>query len=340
MRNFWQKLPKPFFCLAPMSDVTDAAFRRIIAKYGKPARKGWRGGPDVMWTEFTSADGLCSPKGRKPLLVNLKFTQKERPIVAQLFGADPEKVRRAAALVARLGFDGIDINMGCPDRKVEKSGAGAVLIKNPKLAREVIKAAIEGGKGIPVSVKTRLGYNKDELETWLPEILSEDVAAVTIHARTRKEMSGAPADWRRIKTAVKIRDKMKSAALIIGNGDVRDLKDARQKVKETGADGVMLGRAIFGNPFLFSNSHELENKKRSDTASVGFYEKKLKVMVEHAKLFERIFGRNRSFAVMKKHFKAYASGFPGAKVLRIKLMATGNSAGAARITKEFLESRT
>jgi len=269
----------------------------------------------------------------KRLNRNLKFTPKERPIVAQLFSANPEKIRKASALVAKLGFDGIDINMGCPDRKIEKGGAGAALMKNPKLAREIIRAAIEGAKGLPVSVKTRLGYNKDELETWLPEILSENVSAVTIHARTRKEMSGVPARWERVKEAVKIRDEMKSRALILGNGDVNDLDEARQKVKETGADGVMLGRAIFGNPFLFSRG-VLENPILRTPL-----EKKLAIMVEHAKLFEKVFGKKKNFAIMKKHFKAYASGFPMAKELRIELMATNNSKEVAKIVKDFLERK-
>lgn len=369
--NFWQKLEKPIMALAPLADVTDAAFRRIIAKYGKP---------DVMFTEFTSADGLCSPEGKKALMVNLKFTAKERPIVAQLFSANPEKMREAAKLVAKLGFDGLDINMGCPDRKVEKGGAGAALMKNQKLAREIIRAAIDGASGLPVSVKTRLGYNKDELDIWLSQILSEDVSAVTVHARTRKEMSAVPARWERVKRAVEIRDKMKSKAFIIGNGDVLDIADARKKIKETGADGVMLGRAIFGTPWLFN-----KNQKKSVTK-----EQKLKIMAEHAKLFEKIFGRKnpsttshtgsrfarqgtplfgtrprpgdgaglisanhslpllkgklradiKNFSIMKKHFKAYANGFPGAKELRIKLMETNNSKEVVRIVTDLLKRKS
>ncbi|MBI2474273.1 MAG: tRNA-dihydrouridine synthase [Candidatus Taylorbacteria bacterium] len=356
-KNFWAKLPKPFFCLAPMADVTDEAFRLIINKYGKP---------DVTWTEFTSADGLCDKKGRLALKVNLIFAPKERPIVAQLFTGNPEKMREAAKYVSSLGFDGIDINMGCPDRKIEKGGAGAALIKTPKLAREIIRAAIEGAEGLPVSVKTRLGYNKDELESWLPEILAEDVAAVTIHARTRKEMSDVPAHWDRVKRAVEIRNELKKDVLIIGNGDVIDIPGARTKAKDTSADGVMLGRAIFGNPFLFSNSRELEN--RGNWAKPDIVKKRLRVMVEHAKLFEKLYGRNsgtkaymnsrspqdstsangagralekalpratiKNFAVMKKHFKAYVGGFDGARELRIKLMETSNSSEVALIVKE------
>ena len=166
-----------------MANVTDAAFRRIIAKYGKP---------DVIWTEFVSADGLLS-KGRDKLLIDLEYSEAERPIVAQLFSGNPEKMYEAAKLVKKLGFDGLDINMGCPDRSIEKSGAGAALIRNPNLARAVLRSAKEGAGGLPVSVKTRLGYNKDILDDWLPELLAEKPAAVTIHARTRKEMSKVPA---------------------------------------------------------------------------------------------------------------------------------------------------
>src|SRR3990167_10400831 len=208
-KNFWSKLvptghlPKkdkqPFFVLAPMANVTDAAFRRLIAKYGKP---------DVLYTEFVSADGLCS-KGKEKLLVDLLYAKKERPIVAQIFGANPEKIYEASALIKKLGFDGLDINMGCPDRTVEKQGAGAALMKNPKLARQIIPAAKDGAKGLPISIKTRIGYNKNEIDTWIRELLSEDIAALTVHLRTRKEMSNVPAHWELMQNVVRIRDDMK-----------------------------------------------------------------------------------------------------------------------------------
>lgn len=303
-QSFWNKLRKPFFTLAPMADVTDAAFREIIAKYGKP---------DVFYTEFTSADGLMS-EGRDRLLINLKYSSSERPIVAQLFSAKPEKIRDATKLVRSLGFDGLDINMGCPDRSIVKSGAGGALIKTPKLARDIIRAAKEGADDMPVSVKTRLGFSKDILDEWLPVLLTENPIAVTIHARTVKELSAVPARWQRIRDAVKIRDSMKSSTLIIGNGDVKDLDDARRKAKETGADGVMLGRAIFGNPWLFSGrTHEPTTKE------------KLAVLAKHAKLFEKYFKGVKNYVVMKKHFKAYVSGFVGAKELRVKLMECENT---------------
>ncbi len=304
-----------------MADVTDAAFRRIIAKYGKP---------DVMWTEFVSADGLCSTEGRKHLLTDLSYTEKERPIVAQLFTAHPEKMFEAARLVAALGFDGFDINMGCPDKSIEKQGAGAALIKTPRIAREVISAAKEGiraaGKHIPVSVKTRVGWSKPELETWIPELLKENIAALIIHARTRKELSLVPARWEFVKRVVEIRNEMKVDTLIIGNGDVADLDEARKKAKESGADGVMIGRGIFGNPWLFAG-------KISGT------EEKLKVLVEHTKLFEKLLGKKKNFAIMKKHYKAYVNGFDGAKELRVELMAAGNAKEVEVIVKRFLKTQ-
>ncbi len=325
-KGFWKKLPRPFFVLAPMADVTDCAFRQIIAKYSRHRKKG--GGPDVFWTEFVSADGLAS-KGREKLLADLKYSENEQPIVAQLFGARPLNMREAAKIVADLGFDGIDINMGCPDRTVEKQGAGASLIKNPELAREIIQSAQDGAPNLPISVKTRIGYNKDEIEKWIPEILKEDISALTIHARTRKEMSKAPAKWERVAKVVEMVKNSGKEILVIGNGDALDLKDARIKAKESGANGVMLGRAIFGNPWLF------DSDKKSEDISIKY---KLLVMVEHTKLFEKLLGKEKNFAVMKKHYKTYANGFGGAKELRIKLMEAINTKEVAKIVSNYLKS--
>ena len=207
-----------------MADVTDAAFRRIIAKYGKP---------DVMWTEFVSADGLFSRiKKAKQNSKRLALQRRGAAYCCAIFTAHPEMME-AAALAVKLGFDGVDINMGCPDRSIEKQGAGAAHMKNPERALEIICAAKRGaesaGKKIPVSVKTRIGYNKDELETWLPKLLSAEPAAITIHARTRKEMSKVPARWDAVRRAVAIRNAMKSRTLILGNGDVLNIADARRK---------------------------------------------------------------------------------------------------------------
>ena len=327
--GFWDTLPKPFFVLAPMADVTDAAFRRVIAKYGKP---------HVLWTEFVSVEGLCSP-GREVLLKDFIFTETERPIVAQIFGSTPEKYYKVAGMIADLGFDGIDINMGCPDRNVEKQGGGASMMKNPGLAKEVIAAAKEGGRGLPVSVKTRIGYNHVELETWLPTLLETKLAAVTIHARTRKEMSDVPARWEWVKRAVEIAKG--TGTLVIGNGDVKDLDDARTKAAQTGADGIMLGRAIFGNPLLFvENPRGTLGTRNMPTTVQGVpLEERLGIMLEHTRLFMELLGDVKNFAVMKKHYKAYVNGFDGAKELRIELMAAENVDQIEALVNDFLAKR-
>jgi len=317
MNNFWSKLKRPIFALAPMADVTDAAFREIIAEKGKP---------DVMWTEFVSADGLARApeEGRKKLLKDLIFSEAERPIVAQFFTSTPENMRKAAALARELGFDGVDINMGCPAKVINRQDAGACLIKNPELAVEIIRAAKAGAGELPVSVKTRIGYNKVELETWIPPLLKEGLAALTIHARTAKEMSKVPARWEFVKRAVEIRNELGSNTLILGNGDVKDLSEARQRVEETGCDGVMIGRGIFGNPWLFAARLNLDVRERLTT------------LAKHCQLFEKHFAGSKSFAVMKKHFKAYVSGFDRASELRGKLMETSSAEEVSEIIEKFL----
>jgi nifR3 family TIM-barrel protein len=326
MRNFWKELKKPFFVLAPMADVTDVAFRRVIAKYGKP---------HVMWTEFVSADGLARApeEGRKKLMKDLEYHESERPIVAQLFSSVPEHMESAAKLCEELGFDGIDINMGCPDKGIEKQGCGAAMIRNPQKAREIIQAVKRGAPNIPVSVKTRIGYNKNEIDTWLPEILAEKPSAITLHCRTRKEMSKVPARWEHIREAKELRDKISPDTLIIGNGDIVDLTDAENKCKEFGADGAMLGRAIFGNPWLFAET-PLGAPRHSPER--GDIRGRLNVMLEHTKLFQELLGDTKNFAIMKKHYKAYVNDFEGAKELRIKLMETENAEQVEVIVKEFL----
>ena len=325
-KGFWKKLKKPIMVLAPMANVTDAAFRPLIAKYGKP---------DVMWTEFVSCDGLVSP-GKNALLIDLQYSESERPIVAQFFGSKPENFYKCALLAQELGFDGIDINMGCPDRNVEKQLAGAALIKNPRLAQEIIKETQRGAGPLPVSVKTRIGYSKDTLDEWLPLLLETNLAAITLHARTRKEMSLVPAHWDAIARAVEIRnryDASENHTLILGNGDAIDLEDAKEKARTTGADGVMIGRGIFGNPWLFSK------EKNANTIPL---KEKLEVMLEHTHLFEKTFtDKNtnklfKNFDVMKKHYKAYVSGFDGAKELRVKLMSTKSASEVEEIVREYI----
>jgi len=314
-----------------MADVTDAPFRRMIAKYSAHSRKNKTiGGPDVMWTEFVSADGLAraTEEGRRKLLADLMYGETERPIVAQLFSSNEEYMESAARLCKELGFDGIDINMGCPDRSIEKQGCGSVMIKNPEKARAIIRAAKRGAGGIPVSVKTRLGYNQDQLEEWLPELLAEEPAVITVHARTRKEMSKVPARWERVKRAVEIRNEQGSKTLIFGNGDIESIEDAHRKAELSGADGVMLGRAIFGNPWLFSPEKDLSNVDIKE---------RLSVMIEHTKLFEELLPF-KNFAIMKKHYKAYINGFDGAKELRVKLMEASSSKEIEQLSEDFLNN--
>ncbi len=326
MQNFWEKLNKPFFCLAPMSDVTDVAFRFILARYGKNRENK---NSIVFWTEFVSADGLCNKLGRKKLSHILKYSESERPIVAQVFGANPENMEKACRYIASLGFDGIDINMGCPDKSVVSQGAGAGLIKTPELARKIIQAAHKGiesaGSHIPVSVKTRVGFNKEEIDTWIPELLKEDISALTIHLRTAKELSLVPANWNYIKKIKELIKKSGKEILLIGNGDVKDLKDAESKALQYGCDGIMIGRGIFGNPWFFSGK-------------LSSPEEKLEVLIEHTQIFDKelLKPKHKNFAVMKKHFKAYVNGFEGAKELRVKLMETENAKEVEKIIKDFL----
>ena len=317
-----RKLNRPFLALAPMANVTDAAFRRIIVKYGKP---------DVLWTEFVSADGLCSP-GRERLLPDLWFTDAERPIVAQLFTADPERMKHAAELVRELGFDGVDINMGCPDRAVERQGAGAALMKDPGRAVALIRAARDGAGGLPVSVKTRIGYRTNDITDWLPRLLEAEPAALTIHARTRNEMSKVPAQWSVVAEAVALVKQAYATTpnerpLVIGNGDVVSVADAEERARESGADGAMVGRGIFGNPWFF-------DRTRSGPPETA---EKLRVMVEHTCLFEELFRSgpkpHKNFDVMKKHYVAYVAGFPGAKELRTELMGAASADDVARIVR-------
>lgn len=314
MKNFWQNLRKPIFCLAPMADVTDCVFRQIIAKYGKP---------DVFWTEFVSVDGLVHPDARKRLLIDLKYSENERPIVAQIFGAKPENFEKTARMLEGMGFDGIDINMGCPVQKVINQKSCSALIRTPELAKEIVLATKRGAGNVPVSVKTRIGFSKNEIDTWIPAILETKPAALTVHLRTAKEMSKVPAHWDLMKEVVALRDRLSPQTLILGNGDALDLEDAEKKIEETGCDGVMFGRAIFGNPWLFSGR-------------VPSVKEKLEVMIEHTKLYEKVLGGHKNFAIMKKHYKAYVNGFDGAKELRVKLMEAKNASEVERLTLDFL----
>lgn len=312
METFWGGLPRPFFVLAPMADVTDPAYRRLIAECGRA---------DVMWTEFVSADGLYHtremkkiPDAENPLMRDFLYTPGEHPIVAQIFSSKPDMIRYASKLAGELGFDGVDINMGCPDRSIEKQGAGAAMMRRPEIVAAIVDAARAGvaDAGRPVmgvSVKTRIGYNKNEIDTWIPAVLKTRPDALTVHLRTRKEMSSVPAHWELMPRVVALRDQLSPQTRILGNGDVKDLPDARRKIEESGADGVMLGRGIFGNPWLFTDR---------DPNAIS-QEEKIQTLITLARYFEEM-RPAKSFHILKKHIKAFVSGYDGAAELRASLM--------------------
>lgn len=317
--GFWEKLPRPFFVLAPLANITDYSFRQFMTRYQKP---------DVLWTEFVAADGLVHPKGREALIRDLRFNDNERPIVAQLFTSRPENMFEAAKLVKELGFDGIDINMGCPDKNVMKQGAGAACMKDPELAQKVILAAMAGARAdgkepIPISVKTRLGFNQDDLEMWLPKILETKPAAITFHLRTKKEMSLVPAHWERMTRAVEI--ARGSGTLILGNGDVKTVAEGRQKCAETGCDGIMIGRGVFGNPWVFDET------KTSVTVR-----ERLEAVLLLTEIFVSTWGETKNFELLKKHFQAYIVGFPGARELRAALMLSHDGVAVRTVIEQFL----
>lgn len=296
--NFWTKFNRAFIAQAPMAEITDMAFRQMLVKYGKP---------DVIYTEFVSVDGLCS-EGREALIGRLKFEENQRPIVAQFFGANPENMRKCAELAVKFGFDGMEINMGCPDRAVIKQGAGSALIKNPKLARELIRAAKEGANNkISISVKTRIGYSQNEIETWIPEIIKEKPDALIVHGRTRKQAFAGVADWEAIGEVAKIAKK--SGIIVVGNGDVKTKEEAMEKASKYGLDGIMVGRALFGNPWFFGEK---------DIKEVTVQER-LAALVEYLNSNSKYFPEAK-FHDMKKHIAMYVRGFDGARELRMKLM--------------------
>jgi len=302
MGSFWNTLPKPFFILAPMEAVTDVVFRHVVKQAGAP---------DVFFTEFVSTDGYCSPKGRHSTRGRLAFSEDEQPMVVQIWGEKPDHFREMALGMKELGFAGIDINMGCPAKDVVKKGAGSGLIRTPALAAEIIAATKEAG--LPVSVKTRLGdIRVDELTEWLTHILKQDVANLTIHLRTRKEMSKVDAHYELIPEIKKLRDEIAPNTLLTINGDIRDRAHGLELVKEYGVDGIMIGRGIFANPYAFTDSYQPTR------------EEILGLLNYHLDLFDK-FNEElepRQFDPLKRFFKIYVREIPGAAELREKLMHT------------------
>jgi len=300
--NFWKKLLQPFLVLAPMYDVTDSAYRQIVVSCGKP---------DVMYTEFVSAEGLSHKISREKLItLHLKFEENERPIVAQLFTANLLAMREAARIVQELGFDGVDINMGCPDKKVVATGAGAALVKNPNLARSLIKAAKRGASDIPVSVKIRTGYENDATRSWVKELLKEGPAVITVHARTKKEMSKAPARWENVADAVE--EARGNETLIVGNGDVVSREDAMEKANIFRAHGVMVGRGVLANPWFFGDALDIRMVSP---------QQRMRLALQHTLLFKKYYEGVKHFRTLFKHMGNYIQGFEGARQIRAELMS-------------------
>ncbi len=307
--SVWDQLPKPFMILAPMEAVTDVVFRHVIADAGSP---------DLWYTEFTNATGWVHA-GEKAIRGRLYKTDDEKPIIAQIWGGEPGDMEQLAAHCKQLGFDGIDINMGCPVKSAIKSG-GSALIRKPEVAIAAIKAAKTAG--LPVSVKTRIGYTSvDEWSTWLRTLLEQDIAALTVHLRTKKEMSKVPAHWEIMDDIVKLRDEIAPHTLIIANGDIEDREHGQLLIDKHGLDGVMIGRGIFHNPYAFTlNSRDIRTK-----------EERLGLLQKHLDLYDQYKQQTtRPYDTLKRFFKIYVRDFDNASDLRTELMNT-HSTDEARV---------
>jgi tRNA-dihydrouridine synthase len=335
MKNFWKELPRPFTALAPLDGVTDVVFRQIVTELGKP---------DVLFTEFTMTDGLVSA-GRDKVAERLLLTDEQKPVVAQIWGTIPEHFYEVAKDLEKRGFAGIDINMGCPVREVTNRGACAGLIRTPELASDIIRATKEGAGDLPVSVKTRMGFEKENIDEWISFLLRQHLAVLTVHLRTVKELSQVPAHWEEMKRVIKLRDQISPDTLIIGNGDITSLNEIAEKYQQYSCDGFMIGRGIFANPWLFNKDFNLQ------TVTI---QERTNLFLHHIELFEKQWsgpaelagsspatvarqGRkgtensikkklgwngSKNFALLKKFAKTYINNFPDAANFREKLMET------------------
>jgi len=341
-KGFWTKLPTPIIGLSPMDGVTDAAFRYITAKTSQP---------DVIYTEFVNVEGLA--RGAVSMLDHFIYNKIERPVVAQIYGIETESFYKVALMCCYLGFDGIDINMGCPANKVARRNSGAGLIRVPEQAKKIIRtvkqAAQDWAEGItlekagirpkvinhltesrdnhpgprkllPVSVKTRTGIDKIIAEEWVKELLEESPALIAMHGRTLKQLYSGEANWEILGKVAKIVHQ--TDTLFLGNGDVQSVEDARQKCKTYGTDGILVGRATCGNPWFFSGA-EPALKERFKTAT------------DHARCFEEIQMKHAFFA-MRKHLAWYCRGFDGARELRKELMQTNSSKEVEKVLNYFV----
>lgn len=301
MKFFWRELDVPFSALAPMDGVTDGAFRQIITQIGKP---------DVLFTEFTSCEGLMS-EGRERVKQNLLFKENEKPIIAQVWGVNPKNFYGTAKYLRDSGFAGIDINMGCPQRVIIKNGSCSALIKNQALASEIIKATKEGAGNLPVSVKTRIGFEKENIEEWIGFLLKQNLAALTIHLRSAVELSKGNAHWELCHKILEMRKKYAPETVIIGNGDINSFEEINKKYKEYGCEGFLVGRGVLVNPWFFDKSRSMQD--------ISIRER-LETFLRHIYLYEEFFGKRKNYANLKKFCKAYINNFPDASMYREKIM--------------------
>ncbi|MBV7389643.1 tRNA-dihydrouridine synthase [Enterococcus sp. ALS3] len=317
--NFWADLPKPFFILAPMEDVTDVVFRHVVKEAGAP---------DVFFTEFTNSDSFCHPEGIESVRGRLTFTEDEQPMVAHIWGDKPEFFKEMSISLAEMGFSGIDLNMGCPVPNVAERGKGSGLILRPDVAAELIQAAKAGG--LPVSVKTRIGFNEmAELEAWISHLLKQDIANLSVHLRTRKEMSKVDAHREVIPQIIALRDKIAPDTLITINGDISDRQMGIELAEKYGVDGIMIGRGIFKNPYAF----EKEPQNHTPKELIGLLQLQIDLQDQFA---EKV---PRSIVGLHRFFKIYIKGFPGANDLRVKLMNTKSTQQVREILAEFQQER-
>lgn len=353
MKNVWENLPENFTALAPMEGVTDVIFRQVVAKAGRP---------NLFFTEFTNVSSFASEKGRKNALERLEIAPTDIPIIAQIWGKNPEHFTMLAAELESLGFAGLDINMGCPDRHVNAAGGGAAMIRTPDIAVACLRHA-RAATNLPVSVKTRLGYTyPDEFREWLPTLLREHPAAITVHLRTRKEMSKVPAHYELIPDIIKLRDQYSPETKLVINGDIKNLSSiqkirrglslslsldedannlempcakslggartptSKSKLKPA-IDGWMIGRGVFENPYCFTNHQPTKSEL-------------LNLFHFHLDLFDQVsaktlqkYGHVLSFEPLKHYFKIYINGYDGAKDLRARLMECHNTNEARQVLK-------
>ncbi|MTH54846.1 tRNA-dihydrouridine synthase [Bacillus mangrovi] len=318
--NFWRDLPRPFFVLAPMEDVTDVVFRHVVSAAGRP---------DVFFTEFTNSDSYCHPDGIESVRGRLTFTEDEQPMVAHIWGDRPDYFRQMSIGMAEMGFKGIDINMGCPVPNVAQRGKGSGLILRPDTAAELIQAAKAGG--LPVSVKTRLGFKEiDEWKEWLAHILKQDIANLSIHLRTRDEMSQVDAHWELIPEIKALRDEIAPDTMLTINGDIPDRQKGLELAEKYGIDGVMIGRGIFKNPFAF----EKEPREHTSEEYLDLLRLQLDLQDQYAETVPR------SVTGLHRFFKIYVKGFPGAAELRSKLMNTKSTDEVRALLDGFKQEGT